>query len=90
LKQLPVDPERLRSRFPGLSPGDLEAYAAVTRRVLEDPVAKGRVMREVMTLARGAREKEAAGASLSRDESLALRFLRAVEKMQRSVRVGGP
>lgn len=84
MKPLPVDPERLRAQFPDLSEADVEAYVAVTRRVLSDPAAKARVMREVMESARTAREKEATGGPLTRDESLALRYLQAVEKMQES------
>lgn len=83
-KSLPVDPERLRVRFPELSESDVEAYVAVTRRVLQDPATKARVMREVMDAARAAREKEAAGGALTREEALALRYLGAVEKMQAS------
>jgi hypothetical protein len=83
-KPLPVDPDRLRLRFPELSETDLEAYVAVTRRVLLDPVTKGRVLREVMDAARAARSKEESGGALTREESLALRYLRAVEKMQAS------
>ena len=81
---LPVDPERLRAQFPELSDEDLDAYTAVTRRVLKDPASRGRVMRELMDLARTAREKEAAGDPLARDEARALSYLRAVEKMQRT------
>jgi hypothetical protein len=84
MKSLPVDPEQLRARFPDLSESDVEAYVAVTRRVLRDPATKARVMREVMDSARAARQKEAGGTALTRDESLALRYLRAVEKMQAS------
>jgi hypothetical protein len=80
---LPVDPERLKAQFPELSGEDLAAYADVTRRVLADPAAKGRIMREVLDLARAAREKQAGGQGLSAAESLALRYLAAVEKMQR-------
>ena len=84
MKPLPVDPERLATQFPDLAEEDLEAYAAVTRRVLRDPATKGRVLREIMARARSAREKETTGGPLTLDESLALRYLRAVEKMQRS------
>lgn len=83
-KPLPVDIERLKAQFPALSETDLRAYAAVTRRVLRDPATKARVLGEVMAQARAAGEKLAAGASLIADESLALAYLRAVEKMQRS------
>ena len=83
-KSLPVDPARLKAQFPELTVADLEAYVSVTRRVLADPAAKGRIMREVMTLAHAAREKQGAGQPLADSESLALRYLAAVEKMQRS------
>jgi hypothetical protein len=83
METLPVDPRRLKSQFPDLTDEDLAAYAEITRRVLRDPARKGRVMREVMDLARSAREK-GTGAELSRDEALALGYLRAVEKMQAS------
>jgi len=82
VSRLPVDPERLRRQFEDLSEEDLEAYAAVTRRVLEDPARKGSAMREVMLLARAARAKQAAGEALTAGELQALRYLRAVEKMQ--------
>ena len=81
---LPVDPERLRARFPDLTDEDLEAYTTVTRRVLRDPASKARSMLEVMARARSAREKQAGGGPLTRDEALALSYLRAVEKMQGS------
>ena len=82
MKPLPVDLDRLRGQFPALSEDDLEAYALITRRVLRDPATKGRVMREVLATARAAQEKRGGGAALSAEESLALRYLRAVEKMQ--------
>ncbi|MBI3932007.1 MAG: hypothetical protein HY317_01205 [Acidobacteria bacterium] len=85
MKLLPVDPERLREQFPHLTADDLEAYVAVTRKVLADPGAKGRVMRGIMEAATAGRDKEAAGDSPSPDEALALRYLRAVEKMQAPV-----
>ena len=84
MRRLPVDPARLRSQFKDLSEQDLEAYAAVTRRVLADPARKGRLLRAVMLLARAARAKQGAGEALEADESQALRYLHAVEKMQGS------
>ena len=53
-------------------------------RVLADPAAKSRIVPEVLSLARTAREKQAGGRALTGAESLALRYLDAVEKMQRS------
>jgi len=77
-----VEPERLRARFPSLTDEDLDAYTAVTRRVLIDPGRRGRVMAEVMAAAQRARELESAGAEVPEEEALALRYLRAVAKMQ--------
>jgi hypothetical protein len=80
--KLPVEPERLRSRFPSLTDEDVDAYVEVTRRVLADPGSRGRAMAEVMAAAQRAREREAGGAELAPDERLALRYLHAVGKMQ--------
>jgi hypothetical protein len=77
-----VEPERLRARFPALTDDDLLAYVTVTKRVLVDPRSRGRVMAEVMAAGRRAREREAAGAVLSKEEALVLRYLAAVDKMQ--------
>ena len=77
---LPVDPERLRARFPDLDDGDLAAYVEVTQRVLANPTRKGRLMAEI--LAEGRRVRGKARESLTADESLALKYLIAVEKMQ--------
>ena len=78
---LPVDLDRLRQQFPDLSAEDVEAYAAVTRRILgeRDPIGRARVTRETLARARAARES---GASTAED-IVALRYLAAVEKMQR-------
>jgi len=81
-KPLPVDADRLRARFPSLTDEDMDAYAAVTRRVLADPRSRGRVMAEMMAAAQRAREYEAAGDSLPEEEALALRYLSAIGKMQ--------
>jgi hypothetical protein len=82
--RLPVDPDRLRAQFPGLTDDDLEAYAAVTRRILAAPSAeeRARVTHEVLSLARQAREG-GLGSSLSPEQQMAVRYLAAVEKMQR-------
>jgi len=77
---LPVDPERLRKQFPGLTDGDLEAYVEVTKRVLEGPQAKGKAMRAILESGRAARSKPVA--SLTSDEQLHVRYLEAVDKMQ--------
>lgn len=81
---LPVDPARLRKQFPQLSDDDIAAYEKVTRRILESkgPAERGRVTREILETARSARKKAATGAALTDAESLALRYLGAVEKMQ--------
>jgi hypothetical protein len=80
--KLPVEPERLRSRFPSLTDEDIDAYVTVTKRVLADSRSRGPVMAEVMAAAQRASEREAGGAELAEDERLALRYLRAVGKMQ--------
>lgn len=80
--KLPVEPERLRSRFPSLTDEDVDAYVEVTKRVLADPRSRGGAMVEVMAAAQRASEREAGGAELAQDERLALRYLRAVGKMQ--------
>ena len=77
---LPVDPERLRRRFAGLTDDDLAAYVEVTRRVLADPQAKGQAMRAILESGRCARSKPVA--DLNADEQLHLRYLAAVDKMQ--------
>ena len=81
---LPVDPERLRAQFPELSDADLEAYVTVTRRILGEKTNRPRVTREILSTAERARAQQEAGAQLSADETTALGYLRAVEKMQRS------
>jgi hypothetical protein len=80
--KLPVSAERLRQQFPSLTDDDLEAYTEVTSRLLGQ-AKKGRALSDVMTTAVRAREKEAAGESLDAAESVALRYLRAMEKMQK-------
>jgi hypothetical protein len=79
--RLPVPPERLRARFPELDDGDLDAYVQVTQRVLADPHNRGRIMAAI--LAEGRRARGKAAGTLTPDESLALRYLNAVAKMQR-------
>ncbi len=79
--KLPVPPERLKDRFPSLTDDDLQAYREVTERLLGE-VRKGRALSEIMAAGQRAREKEAAGATPDEAESLALRYLRAMEKMQ--------
>jgi hypothetical protein len=80
--KLPVPPERLKALFPSLTDDDLHAYAEVTERLLAE-TRKGRVLSEIMAAGQRAREKETAGAPPDEAESLALRYLRAMEKMQR-------
>jgi hypothetical protein len=77
---LPVDPERLRRQFPALTDEDLQAYVEVTRRILGGPPGeRARLTREV--LARGRQARDGA-APASAEDALALRYVRAVEKMQ--------
>jgi len=78
----PVDPERLRARFPALGDADLVAYAEVTRRILADSGRGGELLAELASLARRAREKEVQGQALDADERTALAYWRALEKMQ--------
>jgi hypothetical protein len=80
--KLPVEPERLRERFPSLTDGDLAAYAEVTRALLADPARRGPRLAQVLAAAQRGREKEAAAAALEDDERLALAYVRALEKMQ--------
>ena len=77
---LPVDVERLRRQFPALTSDDLDAYVAVTRRILSrpDPTDRARITREVLARARAVRS----GAPRDDDDRLALRYLASVEKMQ--------
>ena len=84
-RDLPVDPARLRRQFPDLTDGDIAAFEEVTRRILDEgkPETRARLTREIVARGRHAREREAAGAKLSADESLAARYLAAVDKMQR-------
>jgi len=82
---LPVDPARLRQQFPDLTDGDIAAFEEVTRRILDEgkPETRAKLTREIVARGRQAREREAAGTKLSADESLAARYLAAVDKMQR-------
>ena len=84
MSDLPVDPERLRRQFPDLTPSDLAAYVEVTRRILAErrPDKRARLTREVLARGRQARQRAAAGLTVSNAESLAARYLDAVEKMQ--------
>lgn len=80
---LPVDPERLRQQFPALTDQDLDAYVTVTRRILTaGPEHRPGLTRELMAKAREARRKAEAGETLSSEEQLLGRYLRAVDKMQ--------
>ena len=81
---LPVDPERLRKQFPQLTDEDIEAYAGITRRILEKNGAaeRAKLTGDIMATARSARAKSSAGSALTERERQALRYLDAVEKMQ--------
>jgi hypothetical protein len=82
--RLPVDPERLRREFPALTAEDVDAYVQITRRILgAAPDARPRVTREAIEGARRAREKAGRGEALDGGEALLVRYLDAVEKMQR-------
>jgi hypothetical protein len=83
---LPVDPERLKRQFPDLTADDLHAYVEVTRGILAQvsPDRRARLLRETLARGRQARDKKAGGATLSEGESLELRYLQAVAKMQGS------
>ena len=56
----------------------------MTQRVLGDPAARARKMREVMDGARDAQQKADAGGKLIADEQLLVRYLSALAKMQRT------
>ena len=82
---LPVDPERLRREFPELSDDDLAAYVEVTKRILAaGSKDRGRLTREAVEGGRSAQETAASGGKLSAEQSLWLRYVAAVDKMQRS------
>jgi hypothetical protein len=84
---LPVDPQRLRRQFPQLTAEDLQAYEEVTRRILREasPVRRARLTRETLARGRRARDKQAAGGTLTVEEARDLSYLQAVAKMQASV-----
>jgi hypothetical protein len=77
---LPVDVERLRREFPALTAEDLDAYVAVTRRILGagDPADRARITRQTLARGRAARAAE----PRDDDERLAVRYVAAVAKMQ--------
>lgn len=81
---LPVDPARLMAQFPALTADDLEAYGAMTRKILAAATADERARITALALATGraARDKQQAGAALSREEQDALRYVLALDKMQ--------
>jgi hypothetical protein len=83
-RDLPVDPARLRRQFPELTDGDLQAFEEVKRRILAEgrPDARAKLTRQIVAEGRQARARAAAGARLSADESLAARYVAAVDKMQ--------
>ncbi len=80
---VPVDPARLRREFPDLSEADLDAYVTVTRQVMADPLQRAARIREAMQAAEQARVKTARGESPGPNEALALRYVTALEKMQK-------
>lgn len=82
---LPVDPARLRRQFPDLTDGDIAAFEEVTRRILGEgkPEARARLTREIVARGREATTRAATGVTLSAEETLAVRYLAAVDKMNR-------
>ena len=90
-RDLPVDPARLRKQFPDLTDGDVAAFEEVTRKILAEgkPEARARLTRAIVARGREARARAATGATLSTEETLAVRYLAAVEKMQPPIRDGG-
>ena len=72
----------LKQRFPELSDADLAAYTAVTQRVLAAGGQRARAMRDVMALADAAKQQRARNEPLAPEQEEALRYLRAIEKMQ--------
>jgi hypothetical protein len=89
-RDLPVDPARLRRQFPDLTDGDIAAFEEVTRRILDAPgTDRARLTRQIVAQGRQAKERAAAGHAISADESLAARYLAAVEKMQPPTGDGG-
>ena len=81
---LPVDPARLRLQFPDLTNDDISAFEEVTTRILAEdrPEARAKTTREILAQGRRARERSAAGETISAEDSLAARYVAAVEKMQ--------
>ena len=76
---LPVDVARLRREFPALTDEDVEAYVAITRRIVATPASdRARVTRDTLARGRAARD----GGPRDDDDRLALRYLAAVQKMQ--------
>jgi hypothetical protein len=80
--RLPLDPARLRERFPSLTGEDLAAYSELTRALLTSPRTRLRRLAEILCAAQRGRERAAAEAPLDGDECLALAYFRALEKMQ--------
>jgi hypothetical protein len=75
---LPVDASRLQKAFPTLTPEDLQAYEEVTRRLLEAGHERGALLKRLKALGSEAEGTE----KPSEEATLALRYLRALAKMQ--------
>jgi hypothetical protein len=75
---LPVSAERLRKTFPDLTDEDLLAYETITRRLLGTGKDRARKVREVLDLGKKAADLP----SPTGEDLLALRYFRAVAKMQ--------
>jgi hypothetical protein len=87
---LPVDTQRLQGQFPDLTDDDLQAYAEVTRRILDEPPAtRGRLIRAFVARGREAEGKAGAGAPLDAEDALSVRYVKAIAKMQSAVRRPG-
>jgi hypothetical protein len=80
--RLPVPPEELRRRFPSLTDEDLTAWTEITRGLLADPARRGQRLAGILSAARRAEGKEAGGIAPDPEEARALRYTRALAKMQ--------
>ena len=81
--RLPVDPERLRRQFPDPRPtDDIDAYVEVTRRILGERATPSTAPASPARPWPAPAPRGTAGPATTRTR-LALRYLAAVEKMQR-------
>jgi hypothetical protein len=84
MSDLPVDRQRLKKQFPDLTDADIEAYEAVTQRILgqRNPLQRAKITRAILETGRAAKAKAETGGTLTEDERQALSYLDAVGKMQ--------